>query len=59
WYRLKDEQEALDAGMEDILNSGTLCFIEWPERALQLLPASTLFLGIEILDEQTRRIFTK
>ncbi|MBX9734545.1 MAG: tRNA (adenosine(37)-N6)-threonylcarbamoyltransferase complex ATPase subunit type 1 TsaE [Chitinophagaceae bacterium] len=59
WYRLKDEQEALDAGIEDILNSGNHCFIEWPERASQLLPESTLYLGIEILDEQTRRIFTK
>lgn len=59
WYRLKDEQEALDAGVEDILSSGAYCFIEWPERALQLLPATTVYLGIEILDEQTRRIFTK
>jgi tRNA threonylcarbamoyladenosine biosynthesis protein TsaE len=59
WYRLKDEQEALDAGIEDILNAGGLCLIEWPERAEGLLPSDTLFLGIEILDEQTRRIYTK
>jgi tRNA threonylcarbamoyladenosine biosynthesis protein TsaE len=59
WYRLKDEQEALDAGIEDIICSGNLCLIEWPERAIGILPTDALHLGIEILDEQTRRIFTK
>ncbi len=31
-YRIKDEQEAIDAGVEDCLLSGNLCFVEWPER---------------------------
>ncbi|RYG42033.1 MAG: tRNA (adenosine(37)-N6)-threonylcarbamoyltransferase complex ATPase subunit type 1 TsaE [Chitinophagaceae bacterium] len=31
-YRLKNEQEAIEAGVEDCLASGSLCLVEWPER---------------------------
>ncbi|MBC7865951.1 MAG: tRNA (adenosine(37)-N6)-threonylcarbamoyltransferase complex ATPase subunit type 1 TsaE [Gloeobacteraceae cyanobacterium ES-bin-316] len=41
-YRLKDEEEALQAGVEECLYSGNWCFVEWPERASQLLPTNTL-----------------
>lgn len=58
WYRLKDEEEAINAGVEDSLLSGKLCLIEWPEKAAGLLPDDTLHVNIEILDEKTRRIFT-
>jgi tRNA threonylcarbamoyladenosine biosynthesis protein TsaE len=57
WYRLKNETEAIDAGVEDALLSGNLCFVEWPEKAVELLPDETLHLQIEIIDEKTRRIF--
>ncbi len=30
-YRLKDEQEALEIGIEDYLYSGHYCLIEWPQ----------------------------
>lgn len=56
WYRLKNENEALQAGVEDILLSGSTCFVEWPEQAIGLLPPNTLHLRIEMLDEHTRRI---
>ena len=32
-YRLKDEEEAIQAGIEDCLFSGNICFVEWPDRA--------------------------
>ena len=57
WYRLKNEAEAIDAGVEDALFSGNLCLVEWPEKAVELLPNETLHLQIEIIDEKTRRIF--
>lgn len=41
-YRLTDTAEALDAGLEDYLESGDLCFIEWPEVAEPLLPDDTV-----------------
>lgn len=31
-YRLKSEEEVFQAGIEDILNSAQICFVEWPER---------------------------
>lgn len=58
WYRLKDEEEAINAGVEDAITNGDLCFIEWPEKAEMLLPDDVLKIHIEILDTNTRRIFT-
>ncbi len=59
WYRLKNEDEAFNAGVEDALYSGNICLVEWPEKAEDLLPEGTLKIYIEALDEHTRRIFTK
>jgi tRNA threonylcarbamoyladenosine biosynthesis protein TsaE len=56
WYRLKDEDEAIQAGVEDCLYSGSLCLVEWPGKAPSLLPTGTLFVTIEVVDENTRRI---
>ena len=58
WYRLKDEAEAIQAGIEDCLMSEQLCLIEWPEKAPSLLPDNTFTIHIEISDPVTRRIFT-
>ncbi|CAN5632443.1 tRNA (adenosine(37)-N6)-threonylcarbamoyltransferase complex ATPase subunit type 1 TsaE [soil metagenome] len=59
WYRLKDEEEAIHAGIEDSLLSGNVCFIEWPDKAAGLLPDDTLHIYIETLDENTRRLHTE
>ena len=56
WYRLKDEEEALHAGVEDTLLSGNLCLVEWPERAEGLLPDGTIHLYIHFIDENARII---
>ena len=56
WYRLKDEEEAMNAGVEDPLNSGNVCLIEWPEKASGLLPENTLHVFIEAVNETERRI---
>lgn len=37
-YRVKDEAEALQAGVDECINSNAYCFIEWPEKAPGLLP---------------------
>lgn len=55
-YRLKDEAEAINAGIEDVINSGNLCLVEWPEKAPGLFPTDTLHAFIEILDDKTRRL---
>jgi tRNA threonylcarbamoyladenosine biosynthesis protein TsaE len=46
WYRLKDEEEAEKAGIEDCLNSGNLCLIEWPGKSRSLLPNRILAIKI-------------
>lgn len=56
WYRLKSEDEAIYAGCEDCIKSGNICFIEWPERAMKLLPDETLYLSLEIKNQDVRTL---
>ena len=56
WYRIKDEEEAIQAGVEDALYSGNICLVEWPENAAGLLPDYALHLYIETVDPQTRKL---
>lgn len=56
WYRIKDEEEAIQAGVEDALYSGNLCLVEWPEKAAGLLPDDALDIYIETIDMQTRKV---
>ena len=58
WYRLRGEEEAITAGVEDALQSGSFCLVEWPEVAPRLLPANTLHIQIIIVDEVTRQLVT-
>jgi tRNA threonylcarbamoyladenosine biosynthesis protein TsaE len=56
WYRLKNEEEAIQAGLEDCLLSGSFCLVEWPGKAPGLLPDDTLRLELQFVDTQTRRL---
>lgn len=57
WYRLKNEEEAIEAGVEDVIHqSDAYVFVEWPEMALALLPSNALHVELEIIDETTRMI---
>ena len=56
WYRLKDENEARQAGVEEAIYSNCICFVEWPERALQLLPNNTLNIYLSAISEDKRKI---
>jgi tRNA threonylcarbamoyladenosine biosynthesis protein TsaE len=55
-YRLKDEEEALRAGVEDVLYSGELCLVEWPDRAPGIFPPGTIELRIQAIDRDIREI---
>jgi tRNA threonylcarbamoyladenosine biosynthesis protein TsaE len=57
-YRLKDEEEALRAGVEDVLYSGDLCLVEWPERAPGIFPPETVHVWLRILTPDTRELIT-
>lgn len=56
WYRLKDEDEALQAGVEDATLSGHFCLIEWVERAPGLLPDGCIHLYLSWVNEHVRRL---
>lgn len=53
-YRVKDEQEAADAGIEDCLYSGHICFVEWPQKIPSLLPESRVDVFIHPVNSDTR-----
>ncbi|MBX2877096.1 MAG: tRNA (adenosine(37)-N6)-threonylcarbamoyltransferase complex ATPase subunit type 1 TsaE [Saprospiraceae bacterium] len=55
-YRLKDTQEALDMGIEEYLYGDRYCFIEWPAVIEELLPADTLYIRIELIENSHRKI---
>jgi tRNA threonylcarbamoyladenosine biosynthesis protein TsaE len=55
-YRLKDEEEAIQAGVEDCLYSNHICLVEWPEKAPELFPANTVHVFIEVIDSDTRKL---
>lgn len=55
-YRLKNLDEALDIGIEDYLEDGQYCFIEWPEIIEPLLPEKVVKINISILNNSSRKI---
>ena len=55
-YRLKNELEALDFGIEDYLYSGNWCFIEWAEKIPNLIPAQHSVITIKILENGDRSV---
>lgn len=56
-YRLKNEVEAFDIGLDEYLNSGHLCLIEWPEKLEKLLPNQYFEVQIKPQDSLTRKIY--
>jgi tRNA threonylcarbamoyladenosine biosynthesis protein TsaE len=55
-YRIEDEIEALDIGIEEMLYSGGMCFIEWPEKINNLLPDNVIWSYIRRNEDNTRTI---
>ncbi len=55
-YRIKDEAEAINAGIEDCLYSGQTCWVEWPEKAPGIFPETTLHVTITVVDTNTRKL---
>ena len=55
-YRLKDEREAIEAGVGDCLYGDHICMVEWPEKIHSLLPPDAAHIYIKVVDEQTRNL---
>ena len=56
FYRLKNQTEALDLGVEEYFYSGNYCLIEWPEKIPDLLPENYLKISIEVQSDQQRKL---
>ncbi len=55
FYRLEDESEALDMGLEDYLAQGAWVFMEWPEKIPSLLPEERTEIRLELLGPGSRK----
>ena len=55
-YRLNNAEEAIRAGIEDCFYSNHICLVEWPEKALDLLPDHTVHVYLEALGNDIRRL---
>ena len=56
FYRVKKLEEVYDMGYEDYFYSGSLCFIEWPELAEELLPDDAVKVEIKETGEGKREV---
>ncbi|MDO4691383.1 MAG: tRNA (adenosine(37)-N6)-threonylcarbamoyltransferase complex ATPase subunit type 1 TsaE [Porphyromonadaceae bacterium] len=57
-YRLEKLSDALNLGVEDYLESGALCLIEWPEILEEILPTDTVRVTIEEEADTGARLLT-
>jgi tRNA threonylcarbamoyladenosine biosynthesis protein TsaE len=55
-YRVKSEEEAVLAGMEEYIYSGSVCFVEWPEKAPGIFPENTVHVHLEVTTGGLRRL---
>ena len=55
-YRIETPEELFDMGYEEYFYSGSLCLIEWPEKARNLIPGDALWVNIIISDNEARLI---
>ena len=53
-YRIHDDDEYLQLGLDDEFTSQTVALIEWPERARAALPEDALPIRITIENEASR-----
>ncbi len=42
FYRIEDTKEAMDIGVEEYLDSGQICLIEWGDKIKSLLPQENI-----------------
>jgi tRNA threonylcarbamoyladenosine biosynthesis protein TsaE len=56
FYRIKDETEALDMGVEEYFYSGDFCFVEWPGKISSLWPEHYLHLDLSADESGVRTL---
>ena len=56
FYRMRNEEEALDIGFEEYLSTNSWVFIEWPEMIVGLLPQNAQKIQLTKNQDGTRTI---
>ena len=56
FYRVNDEVEALDMGVEEYFYSKCWCLVEWPNKVENLLPLKSVNITISTNNNQQRTI---
>jgi len=51
FYRIENEMEALDIGIEEIIYGDDYCFMEWPSKIENLLPENSVNVIISVEDK--------
>ena len=59
FYRIENEEEAYDIGIEEYFDSNCRCLIEWPEKVENLLPLESVAIYLTINMDDTRNIQIK
>ena len=56
FYRIEDEEEALDIGVEEYFESQRYCLVEWPTKIRNLLPETYIRIEIQVNEDVSRTI---
>jgi tRNA threonylcarbamoyladenosine biosynthesis protein TsaE len=56
FYRIKDTDELLDIGIEEYVSGNNICFIEWPDLVIKMLPKNYNTLKLEVISDKKRKL---
>ena len=56
FYRMEDAKEAMDIGVEEYLDSGQICLIEWGDKIESLLPQENIHIVEISLAADNKRV---
>ena len=56
FYRIENEYEALDIGVEDYISKNNWCFLEWAEKIPNLIPNNVNYINFKESEDDTRTI---
>jgi tRNA threonylcarbamoyladenosine biosynthesis protein TsaE len=54
FYRIENDKEIIQLGVEEYFDSGDYCFIEWPDRVIDFLPEDYLKISVNLVDDNHR-----
>jgi len=56
FYRIKTKNELLDIGIDEYINGKNICFIEWPDLVIDMLPKKYNSLKLEVVSDKKRKL---